>query len=255
MARSRNIKPGFFCNEVLAEMDFATRLLFIGLWTEADRDGKLEDRPKKIKMALFPDDSVDVDSMLNVLHVGDLITRYSVGALKVIKINAWAKHQSPHHTEKKSILPDNHESQVNNATLTVKEQEQDGGNPPDSLNLIPDTLDPDSLDQKHVDSKEPTAASKEFINDLFGKFWQHYKYKQGKQAALKSFTKFMAKKPEGLCRFWMNLMLEYYMDCQQKEVLGYSNLHAATYINNKRWEDSPEFMTNFKAEWIAENGK
>jgi len=106
-----------------------------------------------------------------------------------------------------------------------------------------------------VDSKEPTAASKEFINDLFGKFWQHYKYKQGKQAALKAFAKFMAKKPEGICRFWMNLMLEYYMDCQQKEVLGYSNLHAATYINNKRWEDNPDFMTSFKAEWIAENGK
>lgn len=110
-------------------------------------------------------------------------------------------------------------------------------------------------DQKHVDSKEPTPASKEFINDLFGKFWMHYKYKQGKQAALKAFTKFMAKKPEGLCRFWMNLMLEYYMDCQQKDVLGYEKLHAATYINNKRWEDNPEFMTNFKAEWIAENGK
>lgn len=111
------------------------------------------------------------------------------------------------------------------------------------------------LKNNTVDSGEPTPASKEFINDLFGKFWQHYKYKQGKQAALKSFTKFMAKKPEGLCRFWMNLMLEYYMDCQKKEVLGYSNLHAATYINNKRWEDNPEFMTNFKAEWIAENGK
>jgi len=36
MARSRNIKPGFFSNEHLAEVDFATRLLFIGMWAEAD---------------------------------------------------------------------------------------------------------------------------------------------------------------------------------------------------------------------------
>ena len=49
MARARNIKPGFFKNEFLAEMPCEVRLLFIGLWTLADREGRLEDRPKRIK--------------------------------------------------------------------------------------------------------------------------------------------------------------------------------------------------------------
>ena len=31
MARARNIKPGFFTNDLLAELPFETRLLFIGL--------------------------------------------------------------------------------------------------------------------------------------------------------------------------------------------------------------------------------
>ena len=31
MARARNIKPGFFTNDELVELPFATRLLFIGL--------------------------------------------------------------------------------------------------------------------------------------------------------------------------------------------------------------------------------
>ena len=53
MARARNIKPGFFKNEFLADLPFETRLLFIGLWTLADREGRLEDRPRKIKMELF----------------------------------------------------------------------------------------------------------------------------------------------------------------------------------------------------------
>ena len=44
--RARNIKPGFFKNDALAELDFAGRLLFIGLWGIADRAGRLEDRPK-----------------------------------------------------------------------------------------------------------------------------------------------------------------------------------------------------------------
>ena len=54
MARARNIKPGFFLNEELVELPFSTRLLFIGLWTLADRDGRMEDKPKRIKMSLFP---------------------------------------------------------------------------------------------------------------------------------------------------------------------------------------------------------
>ena len=54
MARARNIKPGFFKNELLAEMPPETRLLFMGLWCLADREGRFEDRPKKIKMELFP---------------------------------------------------------------------------------------------------------------------------------------------------------------------------------------------------------
>lgn len=104
-----------------------------------------------------------------------------------------------------------------------------------------------------VDSGESPAAKNDFLLELFGKFWQHYKYKQGKQAAVKSFRKFMAKMPEGKCRFWMNLMLAYYMDCQDKGVLGYEKLHAATYINNKRWEDNPDFMAQFKQQWIEDH--
>ena len=86
MARSRNIKPGFFTNEDLVELDFATRLLFAGLWTLADRDGRLEDRPKKIKMSLFPADSVDVDHMLDALRQTSLIKRYEVDGNRYIKI-------------------------------------------------------------------------------------------------------------------------------------------------------------------------
>jgi len=48
MARSRNIKPGFFRNEMLAECSPLARLLFAGLWCLADRFGRLEDRPKRI---------------------------------------------------------------------------------------------------------------------------------------------------------------------------------------------------------------
>ena len=69
MARARNIKPGFFRNADLAELPIEARLLFIGLWTIADREGRMEDRPKQIKMELFPADSLDCDDLLDQLAI------------------------------------------------------------------------------------------------------------------------------------------------------------------------------------------
>lgn len=138
MARSRNIKPGFFTNEDLVELDFATRLLFAGLWTQADRDGRLEDRPKKLKMAIFPADNVDVDAMLASLHGAKLIVRYEVNGVQYIRIPSWSKHQNPHHTEKASEIPED------NGGLTVKAP-VDNGEVTVSAVLIPDSLFIDSL--------------------------------------------------------------------------------------------------------------
>ena len=64
MARSRNIKPGFFANDELAELPALTRLFFIGMWTIADREGRLEDRPKKLKVEVLPYDECDAETML-----------------------------------------------------------------------------------------------------------------------------------------------------------------------------------------------
>lgn len=105
MARARNIKPGFFKNEVLAELPFEARLLFIGLWTLADREGRLEDRPKRIKAELFPFDGFDVDSMLSRLQSDQFLTRYTVDGARFIQIENFVKHQDPHYKEKASEIP------------------------------------------------------------------------------------------------------------------------------------------------------
>lgn len=160
MGRSRNIKPGFFTNEDLVELPFETRLLFAGLWTEADKKGRLEDRPKKIKMAIFPADAVDVDTMLEQLHKAGFICRYAVDGVRYISINAWAKHQAPHHTERASVIPPPPHEQDTvltpcvNGEDTVNSRKRDGGNPPDSL--IPDSGFTDSL-IRDTPSGEPVA--------------------------------------------------------------------------------------------------
>ena len=103
--RARNIKPGFFKNDTLAELDFAGRLLFIGLWGLADREGRLEDRPKKIKAEIFPYDDVNVDSFLGELAKLSFIIRYEVGGNRYIQIVNFDKHQNPHPRETPSTIP------------------------------------------------------------------------------------------------------------------------------------------------------
>lgn len=140
MARSRNIKPGFFTNEDLVELEFSTRLLFAGLWTVADKEGRLQDRPKKIKIDIFPADNIDVDPMLQELHNSGFIVRYVWEEKKYIQIKNWAKHQNPHHTEKPSEIPDPNGALTVKAPLEPKHSpKQDGGNLADSLLLIPDS--------------------------------------------------------------------------------------------------------------------
>lgn len=108
MARARNIKPGFFDNEILGELPALTRLLFVGLWCLADREGRLQDRPKRIKKELLGYDDVtadDVDNMLQQLHDNDFIQRYEVAGEKYIQVINFLKHQNPHCKEQGSVIP------------------------------------------------------------------------------------------------------------------------------------------------------
>jgi hypothetical protein len=156
MARSRNIKPGFYKNEDLAECSVWARFIFPGLWMLADREGRLEDRPKRIKGELLPFDSVEIEPLLQELERFKFIRRYEIEGHRYITIPKFLTHQTPHYSEKGSDIPsplqetNTHdereflERSKNNASL------RGGRNPliPDSLipdSLIPDSLIPDSL--------------------------------------------------------------------------------------------------------------
>src|SRR5258708_29631981 len=105
MARSRGIKPGFYKNEQLAECSLWARHIFPGLWMLSDREGRLEDRPKRIKGELLPFDGGDVDKLLDELAAHCFILRYEGAGKRYIQVLAFEKHQNPHHREAASIIP------------------------------------------------------------------------------------------------------------------------------------------------------
>ncbi len=106
MPRMRTLKFSFFENEELAEVDPYGRLLFAGLWCIADREGRLEDRPKRIKAQVFGyEPHVDVESLLQTLSDRGFLRRYVVDGTAYIEISNFKRHQSPHLKEPASDLP------------------------------------------------------------------------------------------------------------------------------------------------------
>lgn len=107
MSRIRTIKPQFFTDDELAELPLAARLLFAGLFCLADRRGRLEDRPRKIKAEVMPYDDHDVDALLWQLHQhrGRFITRYEVDGKRFIQVRNFEKHQHCHVKEPDSSIP------------------------------------------------------------------------------------------------------------------------------------------------------
>lgn len=130
MARVRNLSPGFFTNEQLVELPFEYRLLFAGLWTIADREGRLEDRPKRIRMTVFPADNVDCDAGIQALHDGGMVLRYTVAGVRYIQILEFAKHQKPHPRETQSVIPAPEGApKASLAPHAMVDPEQDQGSP------------------------------------------------------------------------------------------------------------------------------
>ena len=209
MARSRNIKPGFFENDALAEISPLGRLLFIGLWTIADKAGRLEDRPKKIKAQVLPYDDCDVEALLTNLWERGFIQCYVTSGTRYIQIANWAKHQQPHVKEPESLHPAPDENSASPVQArckpgasTVQASDETGTctlqKPliPDSLNLIPEVqtaravcgeadASPAGLDDKPANATKPKTkkAPKEpkadpSLDELLGgktsKTWERF---------------------------------------------------------------------------------
>lgn len=169
MARARNIKPSFFVNEELGELEPLARLAFIGMWTIADFKGCFEFKPKRLKVQLLPYDECDFEQIAINLDKSGFISIYTVQGQRYIKILNFEKHQNPHKNERESgsEIPDislsNEFSNENNNLENVENNpDKNGTTRADSLNPLTDSLllNPDSPnlipDSVPADSGEPT---------------------------------------------------------------------------------------------------
>ncbi len=106
MPRIRTVKPEFFLHEDLGALSPYIRLAFEGLWCQADREGKLKDRSKKLKVQILPYDDVNFEDILKTLAENGFITRYSMNGDNYIHIPTFLEHQRPNCNEQPSKIPD-----------------------------------------------------------------------------------------------------------------------------------------------------
>lgn len=109
MGRIRTVKPELFQHERLFELEESTRLpirvSFIGLFTQADREGRFKWRPRSLGVNILPFDGLDFSLVLDALALAGFVVKYRVDGEDYGVIPAFTEHQSINNRETDSNLP------------------------------------------------------------------------------------------------------------------------------------------------------
>ncbi len=103
MARIRTIKPEFFTSEDIVSLSPLARLLYIAIWCEADKEGRLVWKPVTFKLRYFPGDNCDVQAMCQEIVDAGLVVLYGEGLAVIPSFKA---HQHINPRESESNLPE-----------------------------------------------------------------------------------------------------------------------------------------------------
>jgi hypothetical protein len=225
MARIRTIKPDFWTDEKIVELEFADRLLFIGLWNFADDQGYMDLSLKRIKMQVFPGDDADVSRGLARLHEFGLIRVYESPEGYVLHLVNWAKHQRVSNPSRARFV---------DGDLQECTWEQTG---------LASPLEPSRVLGKGREGKgssPSSAVASEDEPDPFDEFWEHYPRKVEKQDARKAWTAALKKTTASEI---IDAVKEYPFGDDPKFIK-----HAATWLNKGCWADTPDNVRPIRAD-------
>lgn len=214
MARIRTVKPEFFTSEDILQLSPMARLLYIGIWCEADREGRLAWKPNTLKIRYLPADNVDINALCDELLSAGLVVTYGDD---LAFVPSFPRHQHINPRESASIFPDPDEE---NARVTTRQAR------------VSDAQVGRKGKEVYTDASEREG---EQIN--FDLFWGAYPRKQGKQDAEKAF-KAAKLKDAVLQTILQDLKSRSGSDDWRKEGGKYIPL-PATYLRGQRWLDEP----------------
>lgn len=171
--------------------------------------------------------------LLDLLEKDKMISRQKTNKYSLISITNYSSHQDDDRQAAVKSQADDRQAAIPKELKNIRSKED---------NIL-------------SDSANQTGAEIDFIGIQFARFYKNYPVKKSKVLAEKSFRKLMKAKREGQVKFWVDLLLNYHSDCIERGDVGADKLHPSTFINQKRWEDEPAYIEDFKARWLKENGQ
>jgi hypothetical protein len=165
MARIRTIKPEFFTSDDICALSPLARLLYVGLWCEADREGRLVWTPGVLKRRYLPDDDCDVEQLAGELIARGLVVPYG-GRFAVIP--SFTRHQHVNVKEAASKLPAP-DGQLPQGRESEEERERQGREGEGGASALPADWKPDDEDLAWAARQRPdlTPATVEAETERF----------------------------------------------------------------------------------------
>lgn len=163
--------------------------------------------------------------MLDMLEKDEMISRQKTNKYSLISILNYTKYQDDDRQD---------------ASKSQAESKQ---------NATPKELK--NIRNKDLDDSAESPC--DFVAREFDRFWKYYPVKKSKVPAKRAFVSMMKGKKESTVKMLVDLILSYHHDCIDREEIGADKLHPSTLLNQKRWEDDPEYCNEFKREWIDAN--
>lgn len=224
MARIRTIKPEFWTDETIVELDYADRLLFIGLWNFADDQGYLPLRPKRIKMQVFPGDEFDVLAALRRLWESSLLSLYACPDGLLLHIRNWSRHQKVSNPAREKYSPsDLHK---------LSEWTTDVQSPLETY--------PAEGKGREGKGREDTCASADAERDAdpleadFAEWYERYPLKKSKGHAVKAYR---AARKKIDAETLLSALERDLPELLAREPA--KRPYPATWLNGERWDDEP----------------
>lgn len=205
MARIRTIKPEFFTSSDIVSLTPLSRLFYVALWCEADREGRLNWNLGTFKLRYFPAENCNIQDLADELIQAGLVEVYCIDDKNYAEIPTFKSHQVINNREADSVLPPR-------VKVACKRDSGEG-------------------------RKEGRERKGTHVKEWFEEFYLAYPRKVAKQDAVKAWEKInpdLEKKEKIMIALSQAINSDDWVRDDGRFVP-----YPASWLNGRRWEDMP----------------
>ena len=239
MARKRMIAPNIWESQSFNRLSMTARMLFIGLFSNADDEGRGVAHPARLRSTIFPYDDMLIDAISSAMdecaaQVG--IRFYEVDGDRFYQLDNWLKWQRIDKPTP-SILPpppcEDSNSPNDLGALAEPSPSNLGAVPP---NIIKGNISKEKITEQRAREKSADNPPRHTAQDArFEEFWSAYPKRVGRGAALKAYRRI--KVTDDLHRKMLTAIKAAQRSEQWRRDGGQFIPNPATWLNQERWDD------------------